>query len=179
MTELNAERYYRSEQCKKYFKQWYENLSVECILTTGTKIPVKILETETDDFASKLNSQTVGSGESDDEHKNVTCHVVTRDRDNKQFMENETPFATFKLEKEFTNEYEYYMQGSVAAIKKQLDVMNDRLEKYITHFPSNRIITATPSNKGSAMTKKSQMMTNTSKASPMIDGFSSMVKSGS
>ena len=91
-------------------------------------------------------------------------------------MENETPFATFKLEKEFTDEYEYYMQGSVADIKKQLDIMNERMEKYIAHFPSNRI-TATPSNKGSSMTKKSSMiMTNTGKATPMIDGFSSMVK---
>ena len=71
------------------------------------------------------------------------------------------------------------MQGSVASIKQRLDIMNERMEKYIAHFPSNRI-TATPSNKGSAMTKKSSMiMTNTGKAAPMIDGFSSMVKTGS
>ena len=44
MTELNAERHYRAEQCKKLFKQWYENLSVECILTTSSKIPAKILD---------------------------------------------------------------------------------------------------------------------------------------
>ena len=91
-------------------------------------------------------------------------------------MENETPFATFKLEKEFTDEYEYYMQGSVASIKKQLDTMNERMEKYIAQFPTNRI-TATPSNKGSAMTKKGSMiMTKTGKTSPMIDRFSSMGK---
>ena len=67
---------------------------------------------------SKRKSQgSIDSDESED-NKNVTCNVVRRDRDSKQFMESGTPFATFKLEKEFTDEYEYYMQGSVGDIKR-------------------------------------------------------------
>ena len=84
MSELNAERYYRAEQCKKYFRQWYENLSVECILSTSNKIPVNILDTEEDDLLSKLQSQrSAQSVESDDENKNMTCNIVRRERDSK------------------------------------------------------------------------------------------------
>ena len=64
----------------------------------------------------------------DSEDKNVTLNVVSRMRDAKKFMESESPFATFQLQNEFTNDYEMYMQGSVKEIKEQLDIMNRRMD---------------------------------------------------
>lgn len=52
------------------------------------------------------------------------------------FLESESPFTSkFKLEKEFTNKYEYYMQGKVDDIQTELQLMRDRLDKYMSKFP--------------------------------------------
>ena len=76
MAELNAERKFRLEQCKKLFKQWYENLSVECILNVSNKIPVKVLQEE-DKLPRRMRSQgSVISSETEEEDV-FTCNVIT------------------------------------------------------------------------------------------------------
>ena len=62
--------------------------------------------------------------------------ITKRIRDPEMFLESESPFTSkFKLEKEFTNKYEYYMQGKVDDIQTELQLMRDRLDKYMSKFP--------------------------------------------
>ena len=57
----------------------------------------------------------------DQDTKTTDLQVTKRIRDPDMFLESESPFeAKFQLAGEFTNKYEYFMQGRVNEIQKTL-----------------------------------------------------------
>ena len=52
------------------------------------------------------------------------------------FLESESPFEIkFQLASEFTNKYEYFMQGRVNEIQAALQQIRDRFDRYMSKFP--------------------------------------------
>ena len=46
MNEVKKEKTFREQECKKYFKQWHENLSLRCTLISSIKIPLCVFQDE-------------------------------------------------------------------------------------------------------------------------------------
>lgn len=95
----------------------------------------------------------------DSEENNTTLTVVHRNRDPKKFIECESTFSAFQLQSEFTNDYELFMQGSAADIKKSLDKLSMRLEQYTNRFPNRMTESPFRFPKDSEKTQKSGMKT--------------------
>ena len=64
-------------------------------------------------------------------------HLSRRIRDPNAFIETESAFESqFKLMNEFSDKYEYKMQGNFEEIKRELIELRRRLEQYMERYPS-------------------------------------------
>ena len=65
----------------------------------------------------------------------IDLEVNSRIYDNKRNFEVESPFTSkFQLTDKFTKKYEYFMEGKVSEIQKELQLLHNRLEDYISKF---------------------------------------------
>ena len=74
------------------------------------------------------------------DEKTTDLQVTKRKREPEMFLESEAPFEIkFQLAGEFTNKYEYFMQGRVNEIQATLQQIRDRFDRYMSKFPKRFI----------------------------------------
>ena len=114
------------------FEQWHENISLKCFLQTTVKLPEWCLG------GSKSKGLDKDILETDqDDLKLIDFNISKRVRDPEKFIESESPFTSqFQLSNEFTSKYEYFMTGKVAEIQFEVQQLRDRLDRYMSKFPT-------------------------------------------
>ena len=137
MDEIRNEKVYREEQCRKVFEHWHQNISIKCNITTSAKLPTWCLKDETTNNAQSIDkAETFPDKQDFLDEKMTDLQITKRVRDQDMFLEIESPFTQkFQLASEFNNKYEYFMQGKVDDIQIELQLMRDRLDKYMSKFP--------------------------------------------
>lgn len=102
---------------------------MQCVLQSTVKLPTQML--------GEVKRPSLRKETEDEEDKRLDLHITRRLRNPEAFIESESAFdSQFTLMNEFSNKYEYKMNGKFELLHQELHLLADRLEKYMAKFPN-------------------------------------------